>query len=130
MLYSISTAGVAKSEDKYFIAKRIPGKTIGALWEFPGGKAEKGEEPEAALKREFLEEFNTDIDVLSELCSGLFTNNGRIYRLVAYRINFLTDNLELTEHTETMWVSKEKLAELKFPKSDMIIVNYLLNKGY
>ena len=130
MIYSISTAGVAKRGNKYFIAKRKPGNSIGELWEFPGGKAEKEEKPEDALKREFFEEFNADIEVDKELCSGLFTNNGRIYRLVAYRINILSDKLELHEHSETGWVEKEELSDLKFPKSDMIIVNYLLNKGY
>jgi len=130
MIYSISTAGVAKRGSTFFIAKRKPGNSIGELWEFPGGKAEKEEKPEDALKREFLEEFNADIEVDKELCSGLFTNNGRIYRLLAFRINILTEDMELNEHSETRWVEKEELSKLKFPKSDMFIVNNLLNKGY
>lgn len=130
MFYSVSTAGVARKENKYFIAKRKPGNSLGEVWEFPGGKAEKWESPETALAREFLEEFKIDIEVSSFLCSGLFTNNGRIYRLIAFRIELLSEEIVLSDHSETAWVSEETLKELAFPKSDMIIVNHLLKKGY
>ncbi|MDX9800427.1 MAG: NUDIX domain-containing protein [Spirochaetia bacterium] len=127
MLYSISTAGVAKRGNKYFVAKRKPGNSIGDLWEFPGGKADKGEKPESALKREFLEEFNVQIDVGKKICSGIFTNNSIIYKLIAFSIDILSDNLQLNEHTDTAWVEKEKFTQMNFPKSDMIIVNFIMN---
>lgn len=128
--YSISTAGVAKFGDKYFLAKRIPGKNMGSLWEFPGGKAENGETPAEALKREFFEEFAIDITVEDELCSGLFTNRGNIYKLVAFNISFpitLIDKITLTEHTETALATKAEFKNLCFPESDMIIVNFIMD---
>lgn len=128
MGYTVSTAGVAVSNNRFFVAKRNPGTSIGELWEFPGGKTERGEKPVEALVREFKEEFDADIKVGRLLCSGLFTNKGNTYRLKAYRIEILSENLKLNEHSETAWVEKNKLQELKFPASDMIIVNYLLNR--
>ena len=43
-------------DDKYFIAQRNRNKHMGLSWEFPGGKVEKGESFEIALKREIEEE--------------------------------------------------------------------------
>ena len=130
MTYSVSTAGVAKCNNKYFIAKRKPGKYLGDLWEFPGGKAEKGELPEEGLAREFLEEFNVNIKVKNKLCSGLFTHHGNTYSLIAFKIDILSNKIELNDHTEYIWVTEEDLPKFQFPESDIIIVNHLLNNGY
>jgi 8-oxo-dGTP diphosphatase len=51
-------AGIAVSGNKIFIARRSPNKSLAGLWEFPGGKVEAGESDEAALHREFKEEFD------------------------------------------------------------------------
>ncbi|MCL2481003.1 MAG: NUDIX domain-containing protein [Spirochaetaceae bacterium] len=130
MSYSVSTAGVAKCNNKYFIAKRKPGKIIGNLWEFPGGKTEKGELPEEGLAREFREEFNVNIKVNNMLCSGLFKHNEKIYKLIAFKIDILSEIFELTEHTEYVWADEADLKKYQFPESDIIIVNHLLNNGY
>ena len=130
MNYSVSTAGVAKLNNKYFIAKRKPGKSLGALWEFPGGKTENEEEPEETIVREFLEEFNVKIKVKNRLCSGLFTHNGNTYKLIAFKIDILSEKIELTDHTEYIWADEADLLKFQFPESDAIIVNHLLNNGY
>jgi mutator protein MutT len=127
MIYNITTAGVANRNGKFFIAKRKTGKSIGALWEFPGGKAKKNENPEDAIVREYLEEFNVKIKVLGKLCDGTFRNNKRFYQLIAFNINILDGNIDLTEHSEYLWVEKKDLLKYKFPKSDNIIISYLIN---
>ena len=123
-----STAGVAVVKGKVFIAKRKPGTSIGESWEFPGGKAEKGESPQEALVREYKEEFDIDIEVNDLFCSGHFTNKGRIYTLKAFFINFLSDRIKLREHSKIEWIKIENLSDRNFAKSDMIIVNCLMNK--
>ena len=130
MAFSISTAGVAKCNNKYFIAKRKPGKFIGELWEFPGGKTEKGELPEEALAREFLEEFNVKIKVNNRLCTGLFKHNENTYQLIAFKIDILSEKFELNEHTEYAWVNETEFSKYQFPESDIIIVNHILANGY
>ena len=123
-----STAGVAVVDEKVFIAKRKPGTSIGESWEFPGGKAEKGETPQEALVREYKEEFDIDIEVKDLFCTGHFTNKGRIYTLKAYLIKFLSDTVKLREHSKIEWIKIENLGDRKFANSDMIIVNCLINK--
>jgi len=53
-------AAVIKKEDKILIARRKEGKHLEFKWEFPGGKVEKGETVEGALKRELKEECNIE----------------------------------------------------------------------
>ena len=49
-------AGVVRREGRVLLCQRPEGKRFGLLWEFPGGKVEAGESPEAALERELREE--------------------------------------------------------------------------
>ncbi len=123
-----STAGVAVLNGKVFIAKRKPGTSIGESWEFPGGKAKKGETPQEALIREYKEEFDIDIEVNNHFCSGHFTNKGNIYTLKAFFIKFLSDSIKLREHSKVEWIKIENLCKRNFANSDMIIVNCLMNK--
>lgn len=56
-------AALIKKDGQYLLAKRASGVENIGLWEFPGGKVEKGETDEEALKREIIEEFNTVVSV-------------------------------------------------------------------
>ena len=49
-------AGVVRRDGRVLLCQRPEGKRLGLLWEFPGGKLEAGESPEAALERELREE--------------------------------------------------------------------------
>jgi A/G-specific adenine glycosylase len=53
-------AGLIWDNDKFFIQKRSAKSLLGGVWEFPGGKVEKGETVEGALKRELKEECNIE----------------------------------------------------------------------
>lgn len=121
----ISTAGVAKEGNRYFLALRKPGSSIGVKWEFPGGKAEPGESPEAALHREYLEEFGLDVEVRSCIFEGQFHNRDKEYQLLAFSIRILGGEPELTEHSEIRWVTLDELKELPLADSDGLIRTHL-----
>ena len=55
-------AAVIRDNDKIFATQRGYGELKGG-WEFPGGKIEEGETPQEALKREIMEELDTEIEV-------------------------------------------------------------------
>ena len=55
---------IYNNENKFLVAQRNLKKDQGGLWEFPGGKVEKEESYQEALKREIKEEFNADIEVM------------------------------------------------------------------
>lgn len=55
-LVIVAAAALVRGDGRLLLAQRPEGKTMAGLWEFPGGKVEAGEIPEAALVRELHEE--------------------------------------------------------------------------
>ncbi|WP_420391388.1 (deoxy)nucleoside triphosphate pyrophosphohydrolase [Acuticoccus sp.] len=55
-LVLVVAAALVDAQGRVLITQRPPGKAMAGLWEFPGGKVEDGETPEAALVRELAEE--------------------------------------------------------------------------
>ena len=60
-------AAVIIREGRYLVAQRPPNKHLALKWEFPGGKVEKGESPDAALLREIREELGCPLLILKAL---------------------------------------------------------------
>lgn len=56
----VSAVALIDGEGRVLLAQRPEGKSLAGLWEFPGGKVEPGETPEAALIRELKEELGID----------------------------------------------------------------------
>jgi len=56
----VSAVALIDVDGRVLLAQRPPGKSMAGLWEFPGGKVETGESPEAALIRELHEELAID----------------------------------------------------------------------
>ncbi|WP_319561837.1 NUDIX domain-containing protein [Marispirochaeta sp.] len=123
----ISTAGVVLRGDKVLVALRKPGTSIGESWEFPGGKAKRGETPSDALKREFCEELGVAVQVGPLLYEGSFSNRGNEYRLQAYTIELDTEEFLLKEHQRVRWLSLKELTALPMADSDRQILNHLLD---
>jgi len=121
----ISTAGIAIKNNKFLLALRMPGTSIGESWEFPGGKAEEGETPEEALIREFQEELNIKIKVGERICSGNFKNKDKEFEIYGFIIQIVTEKLTLSEHSQIGWFSLDEMASLKMAGSDKQIVQKL-----
>lgn len=60
-IITVSAVALLDADNRVLLAQRPEGKSMAGLWEFPGGKVEAGETPEAALIRELHEELSIDI---------------------------------------------------------------------
>ena len=61
----VAACALVDADGRVLVAQRPEGKAMAGLWEFPGGKVDDGERPEAALIRELKEELGIDV---SEAC--------------------------------------------------------------
>jgi 8-oxo-dGTP diphosphatase len=116
MLFSV--AGIAWERGKVFIAQRAGGGDMGGKWEFPGGKVEEGETDSEALVREYLEEFAVSVTVGSLLGGDDFEHRGVGRRVNAYRVDFLSRDFILSEHTRWRWAAFDEIDQLDFVDSD------------
>jgi len=118
--------GIIWQEDKIFIARRKPDKSLGGHWEFPGGKIEKGEDPVVALKRELLEELGMKIKDIHYFGQHNHSYETFDINLVAYSCQFVEATFEMTDHDAYAFKSKEDLVKYRFAPADINFVQQLL----
>ena len=112
---------------KILIAKRNLKKDQGGLWEFPGGKVEKGENDEQALKREIEEELDAEIEVEKYIGKTKFQYPEKEIELIFYKAKLLSDNIKLIEHEEYQWITADQVVQYEFAEADKIILKTLKN---
>lgn len=103
---------------------------MGLLWEFPGGKVERGEDPKNALKREIQEELCFAIDGLDPLPSVAHTYDfGHIELLPYLSVCVRRPNFMMTEHVAARWIAPSDWESLNWAPADIPIIKYLLNQA-
>ncbi|ANF33065.1 DNA mismatch repair protein MutT [Leifsonia xyli] len=122
-------AAVIRSDDgeRVLACRRAPGKDAGGRWEFPGGKVESGESPEAALAREIGEELGVGILVGALLDRTVTVRaDGRAIDLACYdcRLDGAAPETS-TDHDELRWVGAAELAGLDWAEADLPVVRML-----
>lgn len=110
------------------IAKRPEGKRLGGLWEFPGGKVEPGEAPEAALHRELKEELGCEVRVIEKLDPCEHAYDWGVIRLIPFVCELVDGGVEPHphEHSELAWVSPVDLGGFELAPADVPVVEMLL----
>lgn len=109
------------------LARRPPGRKLGGLWEFPGGKVEHGESAEAALHRELREELGCEVRITKALPSLLHTYEWGSIELIPF-VCELTPESALPhphEHTGLAWVARDKLASYPLAPADVPVLTFL-----
>ncbi len=125
----VVAAALIDDDGRVLIAQRPEGKAMAGLWEFPGGKVEPGEIPEAALIRELEEELGI---VVKKACLAPFVFASHTYEnfhllMPLYLIRRWEGEPESREHKSLKWVKPLALRDYDMPPADLPLVAYLID---
>ncbi|MBQ8954438.1 MAG: (deoxy)nucleoside triphosphate pyrophosphohydrolase [Clostridia bacterium] len=113
-------AALAVRDGKLLIARRPDGRHMGGKWEFPGGKLEKGELPEEALRRELREELGVDSDVGRIVAAIPYSYPEKDVLLLFYAVR-MRDEPRPIDEAELRWVDFEALEDYDFAPVDRLM---------
>ena len=94
-------------------------------WEFPGGKIERGESPEEALKREIWEELETQIAVEEFIQTVEWEYPAFHLTMHCYRCHVASGSLTLKEHEAARWLGRDELDSVRWLPADVQVIENL-----
>jgi 8-oxo-dGTP diphosphatase len=128
LLFVVAVA-LVDADNRVLIAQRPEGKALAGLWEFPGGKLEPGERPEAALIRELHEEIGITV---KEACLAPLTFASHAYDdfhlLMPLYICRRWEGLAVAREGQNLaWVRANKLRDYPMPAADIPLIPHLID---
>ena len=114
-------AALIKQENKVLATQRGYGEWKDG-WEFPGGKIEAGETPEAALRREILEELAVEVEVQSRLVTVEYDYPQFHLTMHCYWCRLLKGEPTLLEHEAARWLTRDELDSVDWLPADLEVV--------
>lgn len=127
-LVLVVACALLDADGRVLLAKRPEGKSLAGLWEFPGGKLEIGERPEAALIRELHEELGI---VVKEACLAPLTFASHAYDdfhllMPLYVCRRWEGAVASLEGQELKWVYPVRLRDYPMPPADEPLIPHLI----
>jgi len=128
-LLLVAAAALVDVDGRVLICQRPPGKALAGLWEFPGGKVEPGETPEACLIRELDEELGIQV---SHACLAPFVFASHGYEsfhllMPLYLCRRWEGVVTARHHSALAWVKPSKLTDYPMPPADAPLIAWLRN---
>ena len=128
-LVLVAACALVDADGRVLISKRPDGKPLAGLWEFPGGKVEAEEKPEAALIRELKEELAIDV---SEVCLAPLTFASHAYEafhllMPLYVCRRWDGSVTAREGQALKWVRPIRLRDYPMPPADLPLIAPLID---
>lgn len=116
---------IVHRDDEILIAQRSKGEFAG-LWEFPGGKIERGETRQDALRREMMEELAVAIHIESLLTTIQHTYSDFHLTMHCFLCSLPEGEvIEMLDHTAIRWVAKKHWSDVQWIEADVQVVEML-----
>ncbi|MFW2852097.1 (deoxy)nucleoside triphosphate pyrophosphohydrolase [Sphingomonas sp. TX0543] len=119
-LFPVVAVALTDPAGRVLMQRRPAGKALAGLWEFPGGKIERGESPEDALCRELKEELGIVVHP-ADLAPVTFASqrlDARHLVLMLFRCRRWSGEPDALEAAELRWADVEALSALPMPAAD------------
>ena len=116
-------AALIWKKDRFLICQRPKNKARALLWEFVGGKVEKGESKEQALIRECREELAIDIAVDSVFTEVTHDYPDIAIHLTLFNSRIVGGQLTLLEHNAMAWITPSEVENYEFCPADEVILD-------
>jgi 8-oxo-dGTP diphosphatase len=126
-LVLVVAAALIDADGRVLLAERPAGKSMAGLWEFPGGKVEAGERPEASLIRELREELGITV---KEECLAPFAFASHAYEkfhllMPLYLCRRWEGIVQPQEGQRVVWVRPREMANYPVPPADVPLIAQL-----
>ena len=126
-LVLVAACALIDADGRVLLAERPKGKTMAGMWEFPGGKVEAGERPEATLIRELKEELGIDV---KEACLAPFAFASHAYEdfhllMPLYLCRRWDGIVDPQEGQRLAWVRPRDMGKYSMPPADVPLVSQL-----
>ncbi|MDR3506750.1 MAG: (deoxy)nucleoside triphosphate pyrophosphohydrolase [Caulobacteraceae bacterium] len=123
----VAAAALVDVDGRVLLCKRPQGKQLAGLWEFPGGKVEPGESPEACLIRELNEELEITV---AEACLAPFVFASHAYDsfhllMPLFLCRRWGGLIRAREHEAIAWVKPNQMTDYPMPPADAPLVAWL-----
>ena len=115
-------AGLIWSGNRFMICQRPENKARALLWEFVGGKVEKGESPEIALIRECKEELDIVVKPIDVFCDVTHVYPDITVHLTLYNAEILEGEPKMLEHNDLKWITSDEIDQYEFCPADVEIL--------
>jgi mutator protein MutT len=126
--FQVTAALIRREDGRFLIARRPSGGIHGGLWEFPGGKLEKGESLEACLAREIDEELSLSIRVGRQLASADQDYPGFGITLHLFECTVAAGAEAPPDGYRIRWVLGSDLHHFSLPEADRKLVDRLADQ--
>ena len=128
-LVMVSACALIDTDRRVLIAQRPEGKPMAGLWEFPGGKVEPGETPEAALIRELHEELGIDTweSCLAPLSFASHTYDSFHLLMPLFACRRWQGEAEPREGQRLAWVRPKEMRRYPMPPADLPLIPHLID---